>query len=463
VNPVFLAATLTFVPTQSAPAIRLQPCEIAGIPRPVQCATFAVPERRDVRNGRQLSLRVVVVPSPARQHADPIVFIPGGPGQGAAHMGSGIIQQLQGLDEGRDVVLIDQRGTGQSSPLTCAGGFDLLSPSRRNDLAACAASLRARSDLDAYGTDDAIADLEDVRAALGYERVNLVAGSYGTRPALEYMRRYPSRVRTAVLRAVVPAGFNIVYDGTMNSQSALDRVLDDCSADAGCATAAGDVRAHFKALRGVIAAAPGGLSVAVPGGRTVVLTETLFLQTIYALLLNADTRQMLPLLITRAATDGGVTLAPIAASIAQQLYSSVAFGMYMSVVCSEDAPRIKSWQRQQLKAMPGSLGALVLDGCTLWPVTASAGLPVAVTAEIPTLIISGVLDPATPASAGDEAARHLPRAKHVVLPATAHGPLLPGCGTPALRRFLDEESVSAVDLSCAGDVKLKAFVPAGAR
>jgi pimeloyl-ACP methyl ester carboxylesterase len=133
----------------------------------------------------------------------------------------------------------------------------------------------------------------------------------------------------------------------------------------------------------------------------------------------------------------------------------------MSVVCSEDAPRIDARQRAQLGARHRSLGALGLDACMAWPVTRS-NLPVRPGAlDTPTLILSGVLDPATPATAGDQAARYLPRSKHVVLPATAHGPLLPACGTSAIRRFLDDASVGSVDLGCTADVKLKAFVPFG--
>jgi pimeloyl-ACP methyl ester carboxylesterase len=455
---LFLVAAISFIPLQQrAPELQLRPCDLAGLAKPAQCGTYVVPERRDLENGRTVALRVVVVPPVRRQHEDPIVFLAGGPGQGAAQMAATIVQQLQGIDEGRDVVLIDQRGTGESSPLPCTGGFDLLSPGRRKELQACADSLRARSDLNAYGTDDAIVDVEDVRAALGYERVNLVAGSYGTRPALEYMRRYPARVRTAVLRAVVPPGFNIIFDATLNSDAALSRVLEDCAADTACSAASGDVHAHLNKLRAAIANTPGGVTVTLPGPKTVVLTDTLFLQTVYALLLNADTRQMLPMLLKQATTDGMTTLGSIAGSITDQVYSSVAFGMYMSVVCSEDAPRIDARQREQLHALQGSLGSLLLDACTVWPVTGTATGPSPVTADTPTLIISGVLDPATPASAGDEAARHLANARHVVLPATAHAPLLPACGTAAIRRFIDEASVSGVDLSCAGSVKLKAF------
>ena len=139
-----LVAAISFIPPSRSPELQLGPCDLAGLSKPAQCGTYVVPERRDLENGRKLSLRVVVVPTVKRQHEDPIVFIPGGPGQGAAQLAVTLLQQLQGIDEGRDVVFIDQRGTGQSSPLSCDGGFALLSPARRQELRACAAAAPVR-------------------------------------------------------------------------------------------------------------------------------------------------------------------------------------------------------------------------------------------------------------------------------------------------------------------------------
>jgi pimeloyl-ACP methyl ester carboxylesterase len=457
VNLVLLVTTLLTAAHAQASADVLKPCTVPGLARPARCGTITVPETRGASDGRSISLRTVVVPAAPRLHDDPIVFVAGGPGQGAAGLASFILQLLQGLDEGRDVVLVDQRGTGRSNPLTCAGGFDLLSASRRKELVACAEALRRRANLNAYGTDDAVQDLEQARVALGYERIHLVAASYGTRPALEYMRRYPARVNTAILRAVAPPGFNIVAEGSINAEAALRRVLDDCRLDPACAVAAGDVHAHLQAVREKAAASPTGVAVTLPNSTAVVLTDSLVAQVLYALLLTADTRQQLPLLLKRAATDGLAIFAPLASTIAEQIYGGVSFGMYLSVVCREDAPRTTERQRRQMLSVADS-GAMLLEACAVWPVTPQPAPP-PLTSDVPTILLSGVVDPATPASTGDEAARHLSRARHVVLPATAHTPMFPACGIGSLREFLTTRAPEGVNLSCAGDAKLKPFVP----
>ena len=458
---VLFVTALVAVQAQAS-ADLLKPCSVPELARPARCGTITVPETRGATDGRTIPLRIVVVPATKRVDDDPIVFIAGGPGQGAAELAGFILQQLQGLDEGRDVVFVDQRGTGRSNPLTCSGGFDLLSRSRRNELVACVETLRRRANLNAYGTDEAVQDLEQVTTTLGYSRIHLIAASYGTRPALEYMRRHPDRVSTAILRAVAPPGFNIIADGSINAESALIRVLDDCRMDQACAAAAGDVHAHLRAVREKVAANPAGARIVLPDGKSFMLTEALLGQVLYALMLNADLRQQLPLLLKRAATDGLGVLAPLASTIAEQIYGGVSFGMYMSVVCREDATRTNERQRQQLMSVAGDPGAIILEACALWPVTPQPARP-PVTSDVPTVLLSGVLDPATPASTGDEAARHLSRARHVVLPATAHMPMVPTCGVVSLREFLTTRAPEAVNLSCAGDTKLKPFVPKGSR
>ena len=460
-NLVLLATTLLTAAHAQASAAVLTPCKITGLERPARCGTITVPETRGTSDGRSIALRTIVVPAVKRVHDDPIVFVAGGPGQGAAELAGFVVQLLQGLDEGRDVVLVDQRGTGGSNPLTCAGGFDLISLSRRKDLVACAEDLRRRVNLNAYGTDDAVQDLEHVRAVLGYERIDLVAASYGTRPALEYMRRHPDRVNTAILRAIAPPGFNIIAEGSINAEAALLRVLDDCRLDPACAAAAGDVHAHLRAVRDKVAATPAGVTTPLPNGKVVVLTDSLVAQVLYALLLNADTRQQLPLLLKRAATEGLAIFAPLASTIAEQIYGGVSFGMYMSVVCREDAPRTTERQRRQMLSVADS-GAMLLEACALWPVSPQPAPP-PLASDVPTLLLSGVVDPATPASTGDEAARHSLRARHVILPATAHMPMFPACGIGSLREFLTTRAPEGVNLSCAGDAKLKPFVPAGVR
>src|SRR5512141_1884963 len=177
-----------------APArtIALADCRLPKLPVAAQCGTFEVPENRDRPRGRRINLAIAVLPANAlNPRADPLFIVAGGPGQAASYLGP-FAASLTGVRRDRDIVLVDQRGTGRSSPLTCAA----FKPDDRPKAAACAKELAAQGvDAAQYTTAAWVADLDAVRAALGYARVNLWGGSYGTRVAQEYLRRHPSRVR----------------------------------------------------------------------------------------------------------------------------------------------------------------------------------------------------------------------------------------------------------------------------
>ena len=111
----------------------------------------------------------------------------------------------------RDIVLVDQRGTGRSNPLDCpaeaqdpqeSASPQVIAASTR----ACLASLAGRADVAWYTTSVAVEDLESVRAALGDPRIDLYGASYGTRVAQQYLRRYPQHTRALILDGVVPVG-----------------------------------------------------------------------------------------------------------------------------------------------------------------------------------------------------------------------------------------------------------------
>ena len=437
-------------------SLTLSACTISD--RPAQCGTLVVPEHRAAPDGRRIPLRLIVVRGKEPRRSDPVVFIAGGPGQGAATVAEFVMTQLAGIDQNRDVVLVDQRGTGGSNPLTCTAGFDLLAPGRETDLDACRTLLQERADLTRYGTTDAVEDLEAVRAALGYESMNLFGVSYGTRAAFQYVRRYPARVRTLILRSVAPAGFNIITDGGRTAQDALAQVFRDCDRDHACAAAFGNLAEPFERLRAQLQSQPVSITVDAAPQKPIVVTEMLLSQTLYALLLSADSRQMIPLLVHRAVTQGVQALGPVLVNVVGQLYGSVSFGMYLSVVCGEDAARVTPAERARLRGTNAAVTASMVDICARWP---TANVPTElhrpVVADTPTLLFSGSLDPATSVAAGDEAARHLSRSRHFVIPATAHAPILPGCVAGAVKRFLDEASVSAIDAGCLADIKLKPF------
>lgn len=416
----------------------MQPCTFPNVARAAECRTVTVPENRAKPTGRSIDLNVVVLKAPAPGQADPILFFAGGPGQGAATLVAGLATEIDPLAPDRDIILIDQRGTGRSHPLTCDDGFLLVDPAQAPALRKCYETLRAGADLDSYGTDEAAEDAAQVVRVLGYTQVNVVAASYGTRLAIRFMQQYPRLVRTAVLRAVAPAGFNILGDAGRHASAALAQVLDDCRADTRCHAAFPDLAADLTRLRERLQAQPEPVSAG--------MLDTV----IYALLLSAPTRQMIPWLIHAAAGGDMAALASTARAM-DAIYKTVAVGQYLSIVCGEDLPYL----RQRDKAPPtfDAGTGMVASACATWRVERAPQLTRTRLAQ-PTLIVSGALDPAMPPGVGQAALRDFTRGTHVVLPATAHGPMFAGCATDIARSFIASAGTDAFDRTCVQQLHL---------
>jgi pimeloyl-ACP methyl ester carboxylesterase len=434
------------------PPLALRPCVLPGVAGEAACGVDSVWEDRSARRGRRIGLRVVVLRArdgaPAR---DPIVVLAGGPGQGAATMAPMLARELDGLRARRDLVLVDQRGTGASNPLTCDGGLAVLADTTGVAARACAAALAPRADVRHYTTAAAVEDLDEVRAALGYARINLLGVSYGTRVAQVYLRRHPDRVRSVTLRAVAPLGFNIPRDGGRAAQAALARLVTDCAADAACATAFPRLATDLARVRAHAADAPTHTRVATGGGDSVdvLLDRTLVDQTLNALLLSAATRQQLPLLLHRASADGLAALAPVAAQVRAAVYGQLPAGMYLSIVCTEDAPALRATDRAASADTFLAAAAGIAGVCRGWPHLAPP--PDADARAVwpgPALLVSGDADPATVAEGAEGLARSWPGARHVVLPATAHGPMFPGCARDLVVAFVERATGAALDASC---------------
>ena len=226
-------------------SMTLHPCDVPGVAGGGRCGALTVYENRASGTGRRISLNIVVVPAagltPAR---DPVFWLEGGPG-GAATGAIGPVsnQYLRGVRTDRDLVFVDQRGTGKSSPLDCDLGdspADLdryFGPLFPVDLVrACREKLEQTADLTQYTTSIAADDLDDVREALGYPVINLAGASYGTQAALVYMRRHREHVRSSFLVGVAPPDFRLPLPFARAAQHALDMTLADCAADRSCHT-----------------------------------------------------------------------------------------------------------------------------------------------------------------------------------------------------------------------------------
>jgi pimeloyl-ACP methyl ester carboxylesterase len=455
---LLLAVALAAVP--AAATTPLAPCpNVAG----ARCGALTVFENRATRQGRTIDLAVVVFPARSATPKAPIFFLTGGPGESA----TGIAPHVAGspferLLADRELVLVDQRGTGRSNQLPCpppatpAGYFGhVFDPER---VSTCRGELEKRADLTLYTTSIAMDDLDDVRAWLGYDKVVVWGGSYGTRAAMEYMRRHGNHVERAILDAVIGLDSFMPLSYAYDAQRAFDRVAADCAAEAGCAAA---YPALERALAAVLDRFRGGpLAVPItPGKDTAPVAVPYaigdFGYTIRGMLYSPRQTARLPKLLAAAAASGDA-LTPFAQAYydrASQLGDAVADGMYLSVLCAEDVPFIED--DAVLRWTAGTyLGTYLIDdyreACRLW---VRGAIPrdfhQPLSSDVPTLIFSGGRDPVTPPHWGNDVVKHLPNGRNVVFPAGGHGVSTTRCGIQLVERFLAGTAPRDLDISCA--------------
>ncbi len=369
------------------------------------------------------------------------------------------------LNDRRDLVLVDQRGTGRSAPLECPRPAILdESPTQMAArMRACLAELETRADLRQYGTAVAMLDLEDVRAALGYERINLYGGSYGSRAALTYLRQHPDRVRAVVLDGVAPPPWLIGPDVAPDAQRALDLHFARCAREPACAAAFPGLPEAFRALLARLEREPATVTVPHPvtaEATTVTLTRSLLASIVRVLSYSSETASLLPLLLHSAHRTGD--LKPLAAQALQlEDLLSLAEGMHMSVLCAEDLPFVDLAAARQRAAGTYVGDAFITaydEVCRFWP---RAALPPGdrepVTSAAPVLVLSGEVDPVTPPRNGAAAMQTLRNAAHVVLPGEAHGIVYRGCVQRLVADFLDRGATAGLDTGCIAGHRPLAF------
>ncbi|WP_372528327.1 alpha/beta fold hydrolase, partial [Piscinibacter sp.] len=232
------------LPARSADA--LTPCRIAGIKNEVQCGVVLRPLEPARPDGVKIDVHYVVVPAMARRKLpDPVFMLAGGPGQSAIALAPTALPLFTRLNNRRDIVFVDQRGTGRSAPLECEDTWrrplaEQADPERQvEQLARCRTTLQSLpyGDLRFFTTPIAMQDLDAVRAQLGAERINLVGGSYGTRAALELLRQFPNRVRRSVIDGVAPPDMALPASFSTDGQAAFDAMLAACERESACASA----------------------------------------------------------------------------------------------------------------------------------------------------------------------------------------------------------------------------------
>ena len=463
-----------------ASGVRFEACRLKGLETELRCATIQVAEDRDdaaPADGRKIPIRIAVLPALARQpETDAIFVFAGGPGQAATDVAGPIYPLFAKLNRDRDIVFVDQRGTGGSNRLSCSretAGGSLSEAFDGNDLerriAACAARLGKQADLTRYTTPVAMQDIDEVRGRLGYPRINLWGASYGTRAALEYLRQFPDRVRTMTLDGVAPASLKLPLSFGVDTYASMTSLVADCARDDACAARYPTLAVDLAALFSRLDAGPVDIDVAHPltGKKEHErLSRTGLASLLRTPLYIGLTASLLPAAIEHANRGDYGALAALGVTVGSGLEENLALGMHLSVLCSEDMPSITP---ADLDAARAEALRSVVDGrpdpfsliyltqyrrlCAPWPkrqpppafYASLAGRP---GADVPTLLLSGGIDPATPPPHATEVEHQLTHVRHLIAPNVGHGVSLQGCAPDLIERFVKRADVSTIDGAC---------------
>lgn len=421
-----------------------------------QCTRLTVPEDPRRPDGRKIALNIAWLPPSSETDIapDPVFFLAGGPGQSAVESYPMLDRAFVEVRKHRHVILVDQRGTGQSNPLECAVDDDAdTSPARLEALAsACVAKLSAKADLRRYTTTDAVADLETVRTAIGVDQVNLVGVSYGTRVAQQYAMRHPQAIRSIVLDAPVPNTLQLGNIFARNLDDALALQFALCSKAPACKGRLGDPRAELDALLARLRAAPVTVQYrdASSGEQVegVLRAETVAgLVRMYAYMPAAGA--LLPKLIHEANNGRHAGLMALAQLMQGDMQESIAAGMQLSVICSEDGESMVVRAEDANTVLGNQMPVVMAAMCKPWP---RGDMPSdfhsALATKVPALVLAGEFDPVTPPRYGREVVKTLPNGRLFVLRGQGHNVIGAGCMPKLFAQFVEKADARALDGKC---------------
>ncbi|MFS8137432.1 MAG: alpha/beta fold hydrolase [Thermomonas sp.] len=424
-----------------------------------QCATFAVPEDRGQPNGRKIDLNIAWLPatSDADQAPDPVFFLAGGPGQSAVDSYPMLAPVFKEVNKHRDVILVDQRGTGKSNLLTCKmdEGDDAAKPdlvAAESAASKCVTELSTKADLRHYTTTDAIADLDAVRGAIGATQVNLVGVSYGTRVAQQYAMHYPKTTRSVVLDSVVPNTLQLGNIFARNLDDALALQFALCSKAPACKGKLGDPRVELEQLLAKLRAAPVAVQYrdATTGEQeqgTLDADTLAGLVRMYAYMPAAGS--LLPKLIHEANNGRYAGLMALAKMMGGDLKDSMAMGMQFSVICSEDNQGMVARTEDAGTVLGNGMAESMAAMCKAWPKgDVPADFHTALATTVPALVLEGEFDPVTPPRYGEEVVKTLPNGRLFTLRGQGHNVIGAGCMPKLFTQFIEKGDAKALDGAC---------------
>jgi pimeloyl-ACP methyl ester carboxylesterase len=455
--------------TRTYGRIAFQPCTLSAPlgadSAEAQCGTFAVPEDHAHPAGRKITLAIGWLPATGEALPDPVFMLAGGPGQGARESFPQISSAFAEVRKTHHVILVDQRGTGDSNPLACKDakgenafweeGEDDSAGQGRAFAARCAKALAARADVRFYTTGDAIDDLDAVRAALGAPQLDLVGISYGTRVAQQYAQRYPKRTRTVVLDSVVPNSLVLGNEHARNLEASLALQFERCRRQPTC-VALGDPRAQLDALLARVDAAPPLVRYrdGITGeAREERLTRGHIASLVRLFAYAPQIAGLLPLELKEAMAGRYEPLMALSRLVTGTLGDSIMHGMQLSVMCAEDADEMRVDAKDAGSLLGTDMITVLKAQCEVWPRgKRDPAFRKPLAEDIPVLVLSGEFDPVTPPRYGDEVVRTLPRGRHLVVRGQGHNVLPVGCMPKVFAKFVADADPKGLDVKCLDNV-----------
>lgn len=456
------------VPAQT-PGLNFERCQIGAPNSPqhlqAECTSLSVPENYAQPAGKHIRLHIAVLKARSGHAApDPLFFIAGGPGEASTQAFVQEAPAFTRIRAERDIVLVDQRGTGESNALNCPATAQSLQPPTASEITqqtlACLQQLPG--DPRYYTTSVAVQDLDRVRAALAYSEIDLYGISYGTRVALQYLREFPQHTRSVILDGVVPPDWNVGGTTPQDAQQALDKIFQRCAAAQTCQQAFPALPAVFAGLEQTLKQHPVSVNYRDPltgAPRTDKLDWQTAASAVQLLSYQSETAALLPLLIHQAGVAGDyVPLMANAEYINAQVNGAIAIGMHAAVLCTEDMPFYPPENALQKAAADTYLGAaalqILIESCAHWPRGVMApDFKQPVVSDKPVLLLSGADDPITPPANAALVAKTLANSLSVVVPGQGHGNAWRGCVPQLMADFVSRASVKNLDAVCVDKIK----------
>ena len=432
-----------------------------------RCGTFEVAENPADPAGRRIQLKVAIAPATGKTiEDDPVFFFAGGPGQASSETWVILRSVLNKIRKTRDIIMIDQRGTGSSNKLACESeeiedlnqeiDWDLI----RSETEKCLANLDG--DPRMYTTSIAMGDYNLVREAMGYDKINIMGVSYGTRSAQVYLRLFPDTVRSVVLDSVVPMQLALGQEHSPMLDRAVEAVFEDCANDATCNSLYPRHAEELNALIAQLRDEPRQISIISPVSgqpQDMLLSADTLAVAIRFLSYSSETQALIPLLVHEALTTGNLTrLASQAILVMTGLNEMLAKGMELSVLCSEDYP-FMDMSADYSDNLMGNIFLQIIDlQCKVWPQgDIPDGFHQAVTSDLPVLLMSGERDPVTPPHYAAQVAETFPNSVNLVARGQSHSVMGNVCLRDITTAFIESGTLEELDTSCVENIKPAPF------